>query len=96
MREGDRLRWRERILFPQRSIKERKTVMKKNYTFKLRLNEEMARKLAYTSEKDGLSVQNMLVQLVRQRIQYFERLKGNVQKSDQNAADMSAFELEEQ
>ena len=81
--------------FPQRNIKERKIVMKKNYTFKLKLNEEMARKLAYASEKEGLSVQNMLVQLVRQKVQYFERLKGNMPKPALNELDMSAFETEE-
>ena len=69
--------------------------MKKNYTFKLKLNEEMARKLAYASEKEGLSVQNMLVQLVRQKVQYFERLKGNMPKSALNELDMSAFETED-
>ena len=75
-------------------LKERN--MKKNYTFKLKLNEEMARKLAYTSEKEGLSVQNMLTQLVRQKIQYFERVKGNIQKNDQANVDLGLFEVEEQ
>ena len=70
--------------------------MKKNYTFKLKLNEEMARKLAYTSKKEGLSVQNMLTQLVRQKIQYFERVKGNIQKNDQANVDLGLFEVEEQ
>ncbi len=70
--------------------------MKKNYVFKLKLNEEMARKLSYVSEKEGLSIQNMLVQLVRQKVQYFERVKGNVQKNDQQEADLSLFEVEEQ
>lgn len=70
--------------------------MKKNYTFKLKLNEEMARKLAYTSEKEGLSVQNMLTQLVRQKIQYFERVKGNIQKNEQGSVDLGLFEVEEQ
>ena len=70
--------------------------MKKNYVFKLKLNEEMARKLSYVSEKEGLSIQNMLVQLVRQKVQYFERVKGNVQKNDQQEADISLFEVEEQ
>ena len=69
--------------------------MKKNYTFKLKLNEEMAKKLAYASEKEGLTVQNMLVQLVRQKVQYFERVKGNIQKNAQNEADVSVFDVEE-
>ena len=70
--------------------------MKKNYTFKLKLNEEMAKKLAYASEKEGLSVQNMLVQLVRQKVQYFERVKGNISKDSQSSVDLSIFEVEEQ
>ena len=70
--------------------------MKKNYNFKLKLNEEMARKLSFVSEKEGLSVQNMLTQLVRQKVQYFERVKGNIQKNDQSSADLSQFETEEQ
>ena len=70
--------------------------MKKNYTFKLKLNEEMAKKLSIVSEKEGLSVQNMLTQLVRQKVQYFERVKGNIQKSTLTDADLTAFEAEEQ
>ena len=77
-------------------LKKKGIKMKKNYVFKLKLNEEMARKLSYVSEKEGLSIQNMLVQLVRQKVQYFERVKGNVQKNDQQEADLSLFEVEEQ
>ena len=69
--------------------------MKKNYKFELKLNEEMAKKLSIVSEKEGLSIQNMLVQLVRQRIQYFERVKGNLQKDALEAVDLSNFEVEE-
>lgn len=70
--------------------------MKKNYTFKMKLNEEMAKKLSVVSEKEGLSIQNMLVQLVRQKVQYFERVKGNISKDNQAGADLSLFEVEEQ
>ncbi len=70
--------------------------MKKNYTFKLKLNEEMAKKLAYVSEREGLSIQNMLVQLTRQKVQYFERVKGNIQKPALAGTDLSDFEVEEQ
>ena len=69
--------------------------MKKNYKFELKLNEEMAKKLSVVSDKEGLSIQNMLVQLVRQKVQYFERLKGNMPKSALNELDMSAFETED-
>ena len=54
--------------------------MKKNYTFKLKLNEETAKKLAVVSEKEGLTIQNLLVQLIRQKAQYFERAKSGISK----------------
>lgn len=69
--------------------------MKKNYTFKLKLNEEMAKKLSSVSKSEGLSIQNMLTQLVRQKVQYFERVKGNIQKSALNEASLDDFEVEE-
>lgn len=69
--------------------------MKKNYVFKLKLNEEMARKLEYVSEKEGLSIQNMLVQLVRQKAQYFERVKGNIPKAALSELALEGFETEE-
>lgn len=69
--------------------------MKKNYKFELKLNEEMAKKLSVVASKEGLSVQNLLVQLVRQKVQYFERVKGNISKDDQNGADLGGFGVEE-
>ena len=70
--------------------------MKKNYVFKLKLNEEMAKKLSCVSKSEGLTVQNMLTQLIRQKVQYFERVKGNIQKNALNEADLCDFEVEEQ
>lgn len=69
--------------------------MKKNYTFKLKLNEENAKKLSYISEKEGVSIQNMLVKLVRQKAQYFERVKGNISKASLNEISLEEFETEE-
>ena len=46
--------------------------MKKNKVFKLRLSEDMAKRLAYVSEVEGVSVQNQLLAMIRQKIQYFE------------------------
>ena len=69
--------------------------MKKNYTFKLKLSEDISKKLSVVAEKEGLSVQNLLVQLIRQKIQYFERLKGNIQKDALTEADLSIFNIEE-
>jgi DNA topoisomerase VI subunit B len=70
--------------------------MKKNYVFKLKLNEEMAKKLSCVSKSEGLTIQNMLNQLIRQKIQYFERVKGNIQKSTLAEAELLDFEIEEQ
>ena len=70
--------------------------MKKNYIFKLKLNEEMAKKLSCVSKSEGLTVQNMLTQLIRQKVQYFERVKGNIQKNALSEADLCDFEVEEQ
>lgn len=69
--------------------------MKKNYVFKLKLNEEVAKKLSVVAEKEGISVQNLLVQLIRQKTQYFERVKGNIQKNALSEADLTAFDVEE-
>ena len=69
--------------------------MKKNYTFKLKLNEEMAKKLAYVAGKEGLSVQNLLVQLTRQKVQYFERVKGNIPKNALSEQELTDFDGEE-
>ena len=69
--------------------------MKKNYTFKLKLNEEMAKKLAFVSEKEGLSVQNLLLQLIRQKTQYFERAKSGITKDDLSKQSLDIFEVEE-
>ena len=70
--------------------------MKKNYKFEMKLNEEMAKKLSVVADKEGLSIQNLLVQLVRQKVQYFERVKGNIPKNTLNEQELGGFEIEEQ
>ena len=69
--------------------------MKKNYTFKVKLNEETAKKLAIVSEKEGLTIQNMLVQLIRQKTQYFERAKSGISRDDLSKQSLDMFEVEE-
>lgn len=73
----------------------RRGTMKKNLIFKLRLNEEMAKKLEFVSKSEGLSIQNMLTQLVRQKVQYFERVKGNIGKDKLCNMEMNDFETEQ-
>lgn len=69
--------------------------MKKNLIYKLKLSEDMAKKLSYVSKEEGLSIQNMLSTLIRQKIQYFERVKGNIKSQPLQGADMSEYEAEE-
>lgn len=68
--------------------------MKKNHILKVKLNEEMARKLSYVSEKERLTVQNEIIALIRQKISYFERLKGNITREQMVNASLEQFEEE--
>jgi len=69
--------------------------MKKNQILKVKLSEEMARKLSYVSEKERLTVQNEIIALVRQKISYFERVKGNITKEQIMSASLEQFEEEQ-
>ena len=69
--------------------------MKKNTVFKLSLNEEMAKKLSYLCEKERISVQNELTLLIRQKISYFERVKGSITREQMASASMDQFEQEQ-
>ena len=68
--------------------------MKKGKLLKIKLNEEMARKLAYVSEKEGLTLQNQLVAMIRQKISYFERVKGNIPKNSLDSISLDGFDDE--
>lgn len=68
--------------------------MKKNNTFTLRLNEDIAKKFAYVCQKEGLSINNQLVGMIRQKISYFERVKGNIPKGALDNVNMSDFQEE--
>ena len=69
--------------------------MKKNLTFQLKLSDDVAKKLAYVSKNEGVSIQNMLSALVRQKIQYFERVKGNIKQLSLQEIDLNEFATEE-
>jgi len=66
--------------------------MKKNKCAKVYLAEDMARKLAIVAKGEGMSISNLLVFLARQKISYYERVKGNIKPADMANADMSEFE----
>lgn len=68
--------------------------MKKNQILKVRLNDEMARKLSVVSEKERQTIQNEIIAMIRQKISYFERVKGNITRDEINNANMEQFEEE--
>ena len=69
-------------------------MMKKNKIIKVKLNEELSKKLLYVCEKEGLSLQNQLSAMIRQKIAYFERVKGNIPKDALAKTDISLLEDE--
>ena len=69
--------------------------MKKNKCAKFYLNEDMARKLAIVAKGEGMTVSSLLTFLARQKISYYERVKGNIKQSDLVNADLSEFETVE-
>lgn len=69
--------------------------MKKNKILKIKLNEDIAKKLAVISKNEKMTIQNELVAMVRQKIAYYERVKGNIKRGEIDTADLSDFTDEE-
>lgn len=68
--------------------------MKKSKSVKIYMTEDMAKKLAVTAKGEGMSVSNLMVFLARQKISYFERVKGNITKEQITSASLEQFEEE--
>lgn len=56
--------------------------MKKDKLLKICMSDEMAKKLSFVCRSEGISVKNQILALVRQKISYFERVKGKISVSD--------------
>lgn len=56
--------------------------MKKDKLLKICMSDEMAKKLSFVCKSEGISVRNQILALVRQKISYFERVKGKISVSD--------------
>ena len=80
------------LIYKRKQFKEYK--MKKNLILKVRLNDEMARKLSVVSEKERQTIQNEIIAMIRQKISYFERVKGNITREEINNANMEQFDEE--
>ena len=70
--------------------------MKNQYEIKVKLSEELMRKLLYVSEAEGRTPNNQFVFMLRNNIQYFERAKGKIDTKKLAALDLSEFEQKDE
>ena len=70
--------------------------MKNQYEIKVKLSEEMMRKLIYVSEAEGRTPNNQFIFLLRNNVQYFERAKGKIDTKKLAAIDLSEFETKDE
>ena len=69
--------------------------MKKNKILKIKLREDVAKKFAVVAENEKMTLQNEVIQMIRQKISYYERVKGNIKKEQLDSANMSEYFDEE-
>ena len=69
--------------------------MKKNKILKIKISEDVARKFAVVGKNEKMSLQNVVVAMIRQKISYYERVKGNIKKEQLDSANMSEYFDEE-
>ena len=65
--------------------------MKNQYEIKVKLSEELMKKLLYVSEAEGRTPSNQFVFMLRNNIQYFERTKGKIDNSKLAKIDVSDY-----
>ena len=69
--------------------------MKKNKILKIKLSEDVAKKFAVVGENEKMTLQNEVIQMIRQKISYYERVKGNIKKESLDSANMTEYIDEE-
>ena len=65
--------------------------MKNNCKVEIRLSEDMLRKLLAVSRREGRSVNNQFLFLLRNNIQYYERTHGRLTAADLAAEDITPY-----
>lgn len=65
--------------------------MKNQYEVKVRLSDDLMKKLIYVSEAEGRTPNNQFIFMLRNNIQYFERTKGRIDASKLAAIDISEY-----
>ena len=69
--------------------------MKNQAEIKVRLSDELIRKLIYISESEGRTPNNQFIFMLRNNIQYFERTKGKIDPAKLAAIDISKYTEQE-
>lgn len=69
--------------------------MKKNKILKIKISEDVAKKFAVVGENEKMTLQNEVIQMIRQKISYYERVKGNIKKEQLDNANMAEYFDEE-
>ena len=67
--------------------------MKKECKIEIRMTEELMRKLAVISKKEGRSINNQFLFLLRNNIQYFERTHGRLTSAELAAEDITEYQV---
>ena len=67
--------------------------MKKECKIEIRMSEDLMRKLAVISKKEGRSINNQFMFLLRNNIQYFERTHGRLTNAEIAAEDVSEYQV---
>ena len=67
--------------------------MKKECKIEIRMSEDLMRKLALISKKEGRSINNQFMFLLRNNIQYFERTHGRLTNAELAAEDISEYQV---
>ncbi len=69
--------------------------MKKECKVEIKMSEDLMRKLSLISKKEGRSINNQFLFLLRNNIQYFERTHGKLTNAELNAEDISEYQIDE-
>ena len=69
--------------------------MKNQYEIKVKLSEDLMKKLIYVSEAEGRTPNNQFIFMLRNNIQYFEHTKGRLDNSKLQGIDVSEYEVKE-
>ena len=70
--------------------------MKNQNEIKIRLSDDLMRKLIYISEAEGRTPNNQFIFMLRNNIQYFERAKGKIDTKKLSSLDLFEYEQKDE